>query len=127
MTHSSTPTIIDCPRCSGQGVIKAFVHRDGGTCYRCKGAKTVRATRYDSAPKPEPKQVRYVLVRQLEVADGKFVRDFQVFDPELADHLLRRTIVRADFIQSLRTEGRTFDSFRAKRNKHGTVFFRLED
>ena len=125
MTHSSTPTIIDCPRCEGHGIIKRFEPVNGGVCYRCKGAKTVRATQYDAVPKPE--QVRYVLVRQLEVADGKFARDFQVFDSALADHLLRRTIVRSDFIQSLRTEGRTFSSFRAKRNKRGTVFFRLED
>jgi len=119
MTHSSTATVTDCPRCNGSGKIVAFAHRHDGICYRCQGRGTIRQS------KPEP--VRYVLVRQIEVSDGKFVRDFQVFDPKLAEHLLRRTIVRGDFIQSLRDEGRTFESFRAKRNKRGTVFFRLED
>ena len=32
-----------CPKCNGTGFIPAYAHIAGGSCYRCKGKKWVKA------------------------------------------------------------------------------------
>lgn len=39
----TTTQNIKCPKCSGQGKILGFSHRDNGRCYQCLGAGTLNA------------------------------------------------------------------------------------
>jgi hypothetical protein len=39
MSNATKATqLVNCPKCSGKGTIRAFMHRDSGKCFQCGGA-----------------------------------------------------------------------------------------
>ena len=41
MSNAVATKTISCPKCSGTGTLRAFMHIENGKCYLCGGSKTV--------------------------------------------------------------------------------------
>ncbi|RUR74883.1 hypothetical protein PCC6912_50610 [Chlorogloeopsis fritschii PCC 6912] len=41
VTTKKYDSLIECPRCCGQGYIQAYSHIKGGVCFLCAGAKVI--------------------------------------------------------------------------------------
>lgn len=55
MTANANET--PCPRCHGEGVIRAFAHVENGLCFKCRGRGTLRP-KSAKAPQPRPPKAR---------------------------------------------------------------------